>query len=215
VKDGALAAYVEAIEAHLTARRGVDHPLSPREFSLARTWHGAGVPLATVLVGIDRAFDSGSQVTSLAYCRRFVDDLAPGGARTRDRPSPTPEAPVPELGERLGALLDRLSELRPGPEACFEPPLRKVEEVRDLLAVAARPNWEYLRAKLREIDQEVSDAAVRALSAADRSSYQAEAARAARRHQGRVDAAALADAVERFTVQRARERFALPRVNLV
>ena len=50
--------YVEAIEAHLRARRGVDHILSPRDFGLARSWHEAGVPLATVLVGMDRAFES-------------------------------------------------------------------------------------------------------------------------------------------------------------
>ena len=53
----AVEAYVEAIEAHLRARRGVDHILSPRDFALARAWYEAGVPLATVLVGMDRAFE--------------------------------------------------------------------------------------------------------------------------------------------------------------
>jgi hypothetical protein len=211
-----LTAYVEAIEAHLRARRGLDHPLSPREFALARGWHVEGVPLAAVLVGIDRAFDSGSQVTSLSYCRRWIDDLASGAARVRAGSATTSETvSIPELGERLTALLERLVELRPGPEACFEPPLRKAEEVRDLLAVAARPNWEYVRGKLREIDEEVSGAAVQALSSDDRSAYRAEAARAAQRHRGRVDEAALADAVDRFTARRARERFVLPRVDVV
>jgi len=50
-----LEAFVEAIEGHLRARRGVDHILSPRDFALARGWYQAGVPLATVLVGMDRA----------------------------------------------------------------------------------------------------------------------------------------------------------------
>ena len=63
-------AYVEAIEGHLRARRGVDHILSPRDFALAKGWHEAGVPLATVLVGMDRAFETAKDVTSLAYCRR-------------------------------------------------------------------------------------------------------------------------------------------------
>ena len=51
-----LEAYVEAIEGHLRARRGVDHTLSPREFGLVRAWHQAGVSLATVMVWMDRAF---------------------------------------------------------------------------------------------------------------------------------------------------------------
>jgi hypothetical protein len=66
VKDPDLEAYVESIEKHLRARRGVDHVLSPRDFGLARSWHQAGLPLATVLVGIDRAFESG-EVTSLSF----------------------------------------------------------------------------------------------------------------------------------------------------
>ena len=79
--DAAVEAYVEAIEAHLRARRGAEHILSPRDFALARSWHQAGVPLATVLVGIDRAFDSGADVTSLAFCRRRVEDLVAAGPR--------------------------------------------------------------------------------------------------------------------------------------
>ncbi len=70
MKDPDLEAYVEAIEGHLRARRGVEHILSPRDFALARKWHEAAVPLATVLVGMDRAFESAREVTSLAFCRR-------------------------------------------------------------------------------------------------------------------------------------------------
>ena len=84
--------YVEAIEAHLRARRGVDHILSPRDFGLARSWHEAGVPLATVLVGMDRAFESAANVTSLAFCRRWVEELAAAGPRPKLRPAPPPES---------------------------------------------------------------------------------------------------------------------------
>ena len=90
--DGEVEAYVEAIEEHLRARRGVDHILSPRDFAQARAWQQAGVPLATVLVGIDRAFDSASDVTSLAFCRRRVEDLVAAGPRPERRPSPPSES---------------------------------------------------------------------------------------------------------------------------
>jgi len=208
--------YVDAIEGHLRARRGQDHALTPRDFALAKGWCEAGVPLAAVLVGIDRAFEAGGRVSSLAYCRRFVEELVASGPRPQARPSPAPErVPLPDLEQMLSALLERLTALRPGPKACFEPPLRKIAEVRDLLAVAARPNWDYLRGKLREIDDDVSAAALQALPAADAEACRAEAARAVERHRGRLDDAALSDAMARFAIQRARERFALPRVSLV
>ena len=77
----AVEAYVQAIETHLRARRGMDHMLSPRDFALARSWHGTGVPLATVLIGMDRAFETGANVTSLAYLAPFP---AVGGRASGD-----------------------------------------------------------------------------------------------------------------------------------
>jgi Arc/MetJ family transcription regulator len=99
--------------------------------------------------------------------------------------------------------------------ACFEPPLRKIQEVRDLLAVASRPNWDYLRGKLREIDDDVSAAVLQGVSESERNGYRDEARRAVERHRGRVDDQALEDAMARFTMQRAREALGLPRVSLV
>lgn len=213
--DTAVEAYVEAIEAHLRARRGVDHMLSPRDFAQARSWHQAGVPLATVLVGIDRAFESGADVTSLAFCRRRVEDLVAAGPRPTARPSPASEAvPLEEVARILGLLLERLAGLRAATGA-FEPPLRKIREVQDLLAVATRPNFEYLRIKLREIDDDVSAAALQALGPEEVDLLRAEAGRAVERHRGRVDDAALEDARGRYTLQRARERLDLPRVCLI
>lgn len=213
--DTAVEAYVEAIEAHLRARRGTDHMLSPRDFGQARAWHQAGVPLATVLVGIDRAFESGADVTSLAFCRRRVEDLVAAGPRPAARPSPASEAvPLDEVGRILGLLIDHLGKLTAAVGA-FEPPLRKIREVQDLLAVATRPNFDYLRIKLREIDDDVSAAALQALGPQELEALRMEAGRAVERHRGRVEDAALEDARARYTLQRARERFDLPRVCLI
>jgi hypothetical protein len=208
--------YVEAIEGHLRARRGVDHILSPRDFALARAWHQAGVPLATVLVGMDRAFEAGTNVTSLAFCRRWVEELAAAGPRPELRPAPPPESvPLKEVEGLLATLLERLGSVKPPAGSAFEPPLRKIREVQDLLAVAARPNWEYVRAKLREIDDDVSAAVLTALSGEQIEDFRREAAHAIERHRGRVDDEALEDAKVRFTLQRAREKLGLPRVSLV
>jgi hypothetical protein len=208
--------YVEAIEGHLRARRGVEHTLSPRDFGLARAWHQAGVSLATVLVGLDRAFEKSDSVSSLAYCRRFVDELAAAGPLPTVRPAPPAESvPLPELEEVLAALRERMNTFTPPVSAAFGPPLRRIQEIEDLLAVASRPNWSYVRAKLREIDDEVARAALHALSAQELQELHDEATRAIERHRGRVDEAALRDAQDRFTLQRARERLGLPRVSLI
>jgi Arc/MetJ family transcription regulator len=211
-----LEGFVEAIEGHLRARRGVDHILSPRDFSLARGWFQAGVPLDTVLVGMDRAFEVETSVSSLAYCRRFVEELAAAGPSPQLRPAPPAESvPLHEVEELLATLLARLETVRVGPGAPFDTPLRKIREVQDLLAVASRPNWSYVRRKLREIDDDVSAAALQVLSAEEHDQLRGEAARAIERHRGRVDEQALEDAMTRFTLQRARERWGLPRVSLV
>jgi hypothetical protein len=215
MKDPDLESFVEGIEKHFRARRGTDHALSPRDFNLARSWHERGVPLATVLVGVDRAFEQGD-VTSLGYCRRFVEDLAASGSRPRERPSTSKEQiPLGEVHSVLTELQEHLGKLKPGPAACFGPPLRKIREVQDLLAVAARPNWDYLRRKLQEIDDDVSASLLSALSEEELSAFRAEAARAVERHRGKVTDAALDDALERYLMQRARERLGLRRVLLV
>ncbi|HLA77268.1 MAG TPA: hypothetical protein VJU18_06795 [Vicinamibacteria bacterium] len=216
MKDPELEAYVEAVEGHLRARRGVDHILTPRDFALARSWQRGGLPLATVLVGMDRAFASGDALTSLAHCRRFVEELAASGPVPQRRAGPPAESvPVSQVTELLGTLYERLLALPPLPRASFEPPLRKVQEVRDLLAVASRPNWSYLREKLLEIDDDVSAAAVEALGEADAVALRQEANRAVERYRGRIREDALEDAQARFLVQRARERLDLPRVSLL
>jgi hypothetical protein len=81
------------------------------------------------------------------------------------------------------------------------------------VAVASRPNWDYLRARLRRVDELVAGAAVDALSPAEAAKLRGEAERAAERHRGKVDERALDEAKERLLRQRARETLRLPRVS--
>jgi hypothetical protein len=174
------------------------------------------VPLATVLVGMDRAFESAANVTSLAFCRRWVEELAAAGPRPQLRPAPPPESvPLKEVEGLLTTLLEKLGSVKAPAGSGFEPPLRKIREVQELISVASRPNWSYLREKLREIDDDVSEAVLHALAPSDLEEFREEAARAIERHRGRVDEDALSDAMARYTLQRARERLGLPRVSFV
>jgi hypothetical protein len=209
-----LEAYLLAIERHFRTWRGTDHVLSPKDFALARSWHEAGVPLAHVLVGVDRAFESDPQASSLVFCRRRVEELveglpAPALASGRETMS------LRTLEEALTGLEERLLELNVGARGVFALVLPRLRELRDLVAVAARPNWDYLRTKLRALDEEVESAAPRALDPEGARAIEEESARAARRHEGRVDAASLAAATLRLTRARARERLRIPRVSVL
>jgi hypothetical protein len=209
--DESLLGYVEAIEAALRVRRGRDDALSPRDFALVRGWHDAGVPLATVLVAIDLAFDADPATSSLAVLRRRVEELATLGPRPQGGARETERASLPEVAERLAMLRERLLEL-PGRVAAR--PLVELQEVADLVAVASRPNWDYLRERLRHIDEIVAAAAVEALSPEEAAAVRGQAERSAGRHRGKVDPRSLEEAVARFVRQRARETLQLPRVSL-
>jgi len=209
-RDEDLEVFAAAIETALRARRGKEHALSPRDFALVRGWHDAGVTLATVLVAIDAAFEKDPHTATLALCRRRVEELAGGGVRSGAPPLETERASLPEVAERLDALRERLEGL-PGRAGAL--PLAELDELRDLVAVASRPNWDYLRERLRRIDRLVAEAAVEALPRDAAAALRQESASAAERHRGRVDDAALADAVERLFRQRARESLRLPRVS--
>jgi hypothetical protein len=209
-RDAGLEAYVDAIEAAFRARRGKEHVLSPHDFALARSWHATGVPLASLLVAIDAAFERDPSTSSLARCRRRVEELAAGGGRAAAEPGRSEGASLPEVGERLDALRERLLEL-PGRAAAL--PLAELAEVRDLVAVASRPNWNYLRERLRRIDALVSQAAVEALPEPAVAVLREETTRVAERHRGKVDEHALEEAASRLLRQRAREALRLPRVS--
>jgi len=209
VRDPDLDAFVLAIETAFRTRRGKEHVLSPRDFALARGFHEASVSLATVLVAIDAAFEHDPRTASLAACRRRIEELAaPSAGRA---PRDAERASLPEVSERLDSLRERLHEL-PGRAAAL--PLAELTELADLVAVASRPNWDYLRERLRRLDALVGAAAVEALLPDQAQALRGETARAAEPHRGRVDERALSEVTERLFRQRARALLRLPRVSL-
>jgi hypothetical protein len=77
--------YFTEIEEHFWRKRGAHLLVSPLDWAIVETWQKAGIPLNTVLKGIDRAFESwnrsrraagGRQLKSLAYCVDAVLDAA-------------------------------------------------------------------------------------------------------------------------------------------
>jgi hypothetical protein len=209
-RDPELEAFVEAIESAFRARRGKDHALAPRDFALARGFFDAGVPLATVLVALDAAFERDPGTATLGALRRRIEELAPAGATARAAREAERQS-LPELAERLDGLRERLLEL-PGRAAAL--PLAELGELADLVAVSSRPNWDYLRERLRRLDDLVAAAAIDALTTEQQAALGDETRRAAERQRGKVDERALEEATARLYRQRARETLRLPRVGV-
>jgi hypothetical protein len=77
--------YFTEIEEYFWRKRGAHLLVSPLDWAIVETWQKAGIPLNSVLKGIDRAFESwsrsrratgGRQLKSLAYCVDSVLDAA-------------------------------------------------------------------------------------------------------------------------------------------
>lgn len=206
-------AYVEAIERHLGAHRAREHVLSPRDFALARSWHRSGIPLATVLAGMDCAFASGASVSSLAYCQRRVEELMAAGTVRAATESPAMGTAGAEVGARLDSLVDRIDRLEPPARAPFESLRASIAALRGSGTAVLDTAGTEFRRELGEIDGMVSAAALRALPVEVAAAHAAGAARAVERLRGRVGEEALAQALERFRIQKAREYFGLPLVS--
>jgi hypothetical protein len=77
--------YFTEIEEYFWRKRGAHLLVSPLDWAILETWQKSGIPLAAVLKGIDRAFESfgrsrraagGRAMKSLAYCVDAVLDAA-------------------------------------------------------------------------------------------------------------------------------------------
>jgi hypothetical protein len=77
--------YFTEVEEYFWRKRGAHLLVSPLDWAIMETWQKSGIPLAAVLKGIDRAFESysrskraagGRSLKSLAYCVDAVLDAA-------------------------------------------------------------------------------------------------------------------------------------------
>ncbi len=79
--------YLNAIEAEWMRLQGRQQPLRPLDWAYADAWQKAEIPLAAVIVGMRRSFQSykprnpEDRIRSLAYCYQAImdarEDLAP------------------------------------------------------------------------------------------------------------------------------------------
>lgn len=108
--------YFTEIEEYFWKKRGAHLLVSPLDWALMEAWHKAGVPLAAVLKGIDRAFESyarsrrgaGKPLKSLAYCTDAVlEAMEEAKEASAGRAAPSKAAPETFRREELRRYVDR------------------------------------------------------------------------------------------------------------
>ena len=84
--------YFTEIERHYQTRRESFTLLSTLDWVLIETWKGQGIPLETVLKGMDRAFSkSKRKISSLAYCANAVAEAVEEGRDLKTEEPAPPE----------------------------------------------------------------------------------------------------------------------------
>jgi hypothetical protein len=104
--------YFTEIERYYQTKRENFTLLSTLDWVLIETWKNDGVPLDTVLKGMDRAFSrSKRKISSLAYCANAVAEVAGEQKDLRTEEPAPPEFSPEEVERYLTGLSDRIRAL--------------------------------------------------------------------------------------------------------
>jgi ribosome-binding protein aMBF1 (putative translation factor) len=231
--------YFTEIEEYFWQKRGAHLLVSPLDWAIVETWQKAGIPLGTVLRGIDTAFESyqrsrrsaGRPLKSLAYCVDAVLDAATQEKETAvgQGPERKPAAGRAEVEpfsrDELRAFFSRNSErLTRAAErlALSDPELaQRVAHARTTLTDAAQLadspaqlDLEDLERHLTVIEEKLSAALLAAASEEMLLMIRRDLDRQLAPYRRRMTADQLAQLERQYMQKRLFERFDVPRLSL-
>lgn len=230
--------YFTEIEEYFWRKRGAHLLVSPLDWAIVETWQKAGIPLPTVLKGIDRAFESwsrsrraagGRQLKSLAYCVDAVLDAAAEAQEVAAGSGPEVKAAGPASApfsrEELKHYFERnRSRLRAGAEkhrtthtavaSRLDETAKRLEELSPLIDSPGPLDLEDLERRLTVLEEKLTAA----LSAdADEDillSIRREMDRSLAPYRRKMSAEQLGQLERQYTQKRLFERFGVPRLSL-
>jgi hypothetical protein len=233
--------YFTEIEEYFWRKRGAHLLVSPLDWAILETWQKAGVPIETVLKGIDRAFESwarsrraagGRQLKSLAYCVDAVLDAAAEAAeaaagtgpevRSSRTAEPFSRDDLRKYFERNAKRLRGAAEkLRTGAgarleglAARFEETARKLEEALPLLDAPGTLDLEDLERSLSVLEQKLSAALAADADEEALLAIRREIDRSLAPYRRKMSAEQLAQLERQYTQKRLFEHFDVPRLSL-
>ncbi|HEY1865980.1 MAG TPA: hypothetical protein VGG55_02825 [Candidatus Acidoferrales bacterium] len=231
--------YFTEIEEYFWQKRGAHLLVSPLDWAIVETWQKAGIPLGTVLRGIDTAFESyqrsrrsaGRPLKSLAYCVDAVLDAATQEKETAvgqgpERRPPAGRAEVePFSRDELRAFFSRNSErLTRAAErlALSDPELAQrvaharttLTDVAQLADAPGRLDLEDLERHLTVIEEKLSASLLASASEEMLLTIRRDLDKQLAPYRRRMTADQLAQLERQYTQKRLFERFDVPRLSL-
>lgn len=234
--------YFTEIEDYFWRKRGAHLLVSPLDWAIVETWQKAGIPLAAVLQGIDRAFESwqrsrraagGRQLKSLAYCVDAVADAAAEAAEAAVGAGPEVKSSRPaaetfsrdELRkylERNAArvraasvkLRERTGKVEEKLPARFEDTAKRLEAFLPLLDSPGALDLEDLERRLTVLEEKLSAALSADADEEALLSVRREMDRSLAPYRRKMSAEQLAQLERQYIQKRLFEHFNVPRLSL-
>jgi len=230
--------YFTEIEEYFWRKRGAHLLVSPLDWAIVETWQKAGVPVADVLQGIDRAFESwqrsrraagGRQLKSLAYCVDAVLDAAaeaqeaaagtgPEVKRTRPAAEPFSREELRKYLERnaarLRAAAGKQRAIRATLAARCEETARRLEEALPLLETPGALDLEDFERRLTVLEEKLTAALSADASEEAMLSIRREMDRSLAPYRRKMSGEQLAQLERQYLQKRLFEHFDVPRLSL-
>lgn len=229
--------YYTEIEEHFWRKRGSHVLVSPLDWAILETWQKAGIPVESVLRGIDRAFESyqrskrgqaGRPLKSLVYCVDAVleaaaeaQEAAAGTGPESGRGKPADPFSAPEIAaylERNEAQIRRAARQMEGKEpelaARFAQTAASLAERKAALAGGDAGDLEELERRLTVLEEKLTAALTAAASEETMVEIRRELDRSLARYRRKMTADQLAALERQFVQKRLFENFGLPRLSL-
>lgn len=230
--------YFTEIEEYFWRKRGAHLLVSPLDWAIVETWQKAGIPLAAVLKGIDRAFESwarsrraagGRQLKSLAYCVDAVLDAAeeakeaaagtgPQVPSSRSAAEPFSREEVKKyLGRNAATLRTAAGKHRASRAplaARFEDSAARLDEVLPLLDPATPIDLEDLERRLTVLEEKLAAALSAEADEETMLAIRREMDRSLAPYRRKMSAEQLSQLERQYTQKRLFEEFSIPRLSL-
>lgn len=230
--------YFTEIEEYFWRKRGAHLLVSPLDWAIVETWQKAGVPLAAVLKGIDRAFESwarsrraagGRQLKSLAYCVDAVLDAAAeaqeaaagSGPSVEPRKDSTEPFSRDELRAYFTRNADKLREAgekhksaHPSLAARLEETAKRLDKMLELLDPATTLDLEDLERRLTILEEKLTAALTADADENESLAIRREMDRSLAPYRRRMSAEQLAQLERQYIQKRLYEFFGVPRLSL-
>jgi len=233
--------YFTEIEEYFWKKRGAHLLVSPLDWAIMESWQKAGIPLAAVLKGIDRAFESyqrsrraagGRPLKSLVYCVDAVLDAAEeakeaaagsgpdisASAVARPRPETFSReelrAYVKSNAEKLTAAANKQRERQPELALKIGEIRARLEEIRVLFDSPAALDLEDLERRFAALEEKLAAAATACASEETLVAARREFDRQLAPYRRKMSAAQLAQVERQYLQKRLFEGFGLPRLSL-